>query len=124
MTTLTQKQPSAQQTEVNAEILRLAKHIPSNRTINVMRVVGIFIVCVVATLLLSWDVHAIDIFAPAKNEIVDTVGTGSTAQFAILVAGLCVGALTGFLTRDWGKAIGGFIVGIIFVNVGLKVVGL
>lgn len=123
MTTKTQ-QPSAQQSAVNEEILRLAKHIPSDSTIFIMRCTFLFIICIVATLLLSWDVHAADIFAPAKNEIVDTVGTGSTAQFAILVAGLCVGALTGFLTRDWGKAIGGFIVGIIFVNVGLKVVGL
>lgn len=123
MTTKTQ-QPNAQQSEVNEEILRLAKHIPSDSTIFIMRCTFLFIICVIATLLLSWDVHAIDIFAPAKNEIVDTVGTGSTAQFAILVAGLCVGALTGFLTRDWGKAIGGFIVGIIFINVGLKVVGL
>ncbi|WP_258866556.1 type IV conjugative transfer system pilin TraA [Shewanella morhuae] len=70
------------------------------------------------------DVHAADIFAPAKSEIVDTVGTGSTAQFAILVVGLCVGAITGFLTKNWGAAIGSFIVGIIFVNVALKVVGL
>jgi len=124
MTTLTQKQPSAQQTEVNEEILRLAKHIPSNRTINVMRVVGIFIVCVVATLIMSWDVHAADPFAPAKSEIVDTVGTGSTAQFAILVVGLCAAAITGFLTKNWGAAIGAFVVGMIFVNVALKVVGL
>lgn len=123
MTTKTQ-QPNAQQSEVNAEFLRLAKHIPSNRTINVMRVVGIFIICVVATLLLSWDVHAADPFAPAKSEIVDTVGTGSTAQFAILAVGLCAAAVGGFLTKNWGGAIGGFIVGVIFVNVGMKVVGL
>lgn len=123
MTTKTQ-QPSAQQSEVNEEILRLAKHIPSDRTIFLMRVIGIFIICVVATLLLSWDVHAADPFAPAKSEIVDTVGTGSTAQFAILAVGLCAAAVGGFLTKNWGGAIGGFIVGVIFVNVGMKVVGL
>ncbi|MBS0043833.1 hypothetical protein KFE26_16240 [Shewanella sp. M16] len=124
MTTLTQKQPSAQQTEVNAEILRLAKHIPSDSTIFIMRCTFLFIICVVATLLLSWDVHAADPFAPAKSEIVDTVGTGSTAQFAILAVGLCAAAVGGFLTKNWGGAIGGFIVGVIFVNVGMKVVGL
>lgn len=123
MITKTQ-QPSAQQSAVNEEILRLTKYIPSDSTIFIMRCAFLLIFCVVATLLLSWDVHAADVFAPAKNEIVDTVGTGSTAQFAILVVGLCAGALTGFLTKNWGAAIGGFIVGIIFVNVGLKVVGL
>lgn len=124
MTTLTQKQPNAQQTEVNEEILRLAKHIPSDSTIFLMRCTFLFIICVVATLLLSWDVHAADPFAPAKSEIVDTVGTGSTAQFAILAVGLCAAAVGGFLTKNWGGAIGGFIVGVIFVNVGMKVVGL
>ncbi|WP_338728998.1 hypothetical protein V8687_23725 (plasmid) [Shewanella baltica] len=118
------QQLSAQQAKVNEEMLRLAKHIPSDSTILIMRIVGLFIICVGTALLFSWDVHAADVFAPAKNEIVDTVGTGSTAQFAILVVGLCAGALTGFLTKDWGKAIGGFIVGMIFINVTLKVVGL
>ncbi|MGI2025287.1 hypothetical protein [Shewanella glacialipiscicola] len=118
------QQLSAQQAKVNEEMLRLAKHIPSDSTIKIMRFTFLIIICVVATLLLSWDVHAADVFAPAKGEIVDTVGTGSTAQFAILVVGLCAGALTGFLTKDWGKAIGGFIVGMIFINVTLKVVGL
>lgn len=118
------QQLSAQQAKVNEEMLRLAKHIPSDSTIFIMRIVGLIIICLGATLIFSWDVHAADVFAPAKNEIVDTVGTGSTAQFAILVVGLCAGALTGFLTKDWGKAIGGFIVGMIFINVTLKVVGL
>ena len=123
MTTKTQ-QPNAQQSEVNEEILRLAKHIPSDSTIFIMRCTFLFIICVIATLLLSWDVHAADPFAPAKSEIVDTVGTGSTAQFAILAVGLCAAAVGGFLTKNWGGAIGGFIVGVIFVNVGMKVVGL
>ncbi|MCU8058042.1 hypothetical protein L5L78_17385 [Shewanella sp. SM34] len=123
MTTKTQ-QPNAQQSEVNEEILRLAKHIPSDSTIFIMRCTFLFIICIVATLLLSWDVHAADPFAPAKSEIVDTVGTGSTAQFAILAVGLCAAAVGGFLTKNWGGAIGGFIVGVIFVNVGMKVVGL
>jgi len=118
MTTKTQ-QPNAQQSEVNEEILRLAKHIPSDSTIFIMRCTFLFIICVIATLLLSWDP-----FAPAKSEIVDTVGTGSTAQFAILVVGLCAAAITGFLTKNWGAAIGAFVVGMIFVNVALKVVGL
>ncbi|MGL5472196.1 MAG: hypothetical protein ACRDCT_29140 [Shewanella sp.] len=117
-------QPSAQQTEVNEELLRLAKHMPSDRFIFWMRVIGLFIICVVATLILSWDVHAADPFAPAKSEIVDTVGTGSTAQFALLVVGLISAAIVGFLTKNWGAAIGGFIVGMIFINVALKVVGL
>jgi len=38
--------------------------------------------------------------------------------------GLCAAALTGFLTKNWGAAIGAFVVGMIFVNVALKVVGL
>ena len=128
MTTKTQQpnaqQPNAQQNEVNEEILRLAKHIPSDSTIFIMRWTFLFIICVVATLLLSWDVHAADPFVKAKSEIVDTVGTGSTAQFAILVVGLCAAALTGFVTKNWGAAIGAFVVGMIFVNVALKVVGL
>ncbi|SUJ06955.1 Uncharacterised protein [Shewanella morhuae] len=53
MTTKTQ-QPSAQQSEVNEEILRLAKHIPSDSTIFIMRCTFLFIICIVATLLLSW----------------------------------------------------------------------
>lgn len=130
MTTLTQHDQNSLPNKANQEIVRIGAlvpqcYTPENRNlmfkICATLMLGIFLFILFAFPGLA---YAADPFAPAKGEIVDTVGTGSTAQFAILVVGLCAGALTGFLTKNWGNAIGGFIVGMIFVNVALKVVGL
>ena len=97
---------------------------PENRNL-MYKVVGMIIIWgLLMVFFVPTLAHAADPFAAAKSEIVDTVGTGSTAQFALLVIGLCAAAITGFLTKNWGAAIGGFIVGMIFINVALKVVGL
>lgn len=130
-TTSTMSQQEREELRIKAdqEMVRIGALIPKcytpeNRNL-VYKIVGMIIVwALLMVFFVPTLAHAADPFATAKSEIVDTVGTGSTAQFAILVVGLCAGALTGFLTKNWGAAIGSFIVGMIFVNVALKVVGL
>ncbi|EEZ39152.1 hypothetical protein VDA_000168 [Photobacterium damselae subsp. damselae CIP 102761] len=40
------------------------------------------------------------------------------------VTGLAVSAVTGFITKNWFAAIGGFFAGMIFLNVAAGVIGL
>lgn len=101
----------------------LAKYMPSIVHIIVHHKILNLIVVYLFSITFS-SAYAADPFASAKSEIVDTVGSGSTAQFALLVIGLCAAGITGFLTKNWGAAIGGFVVGMIFLNMALKVVGL
>ncbi|WP_394230776.1 hypothetical protein [Shewanella colwelliana] len=128
-TTMTQNEREALHIKADQEMVRIGAlvpqcYTPQNRNL-MYKIVGVFIAWV---LLMFFFVptlaHAADPFAPAKSEIVDTVGSGSTAQFALLVIGLCAAGITGFVTKNWGAAIGGFIVGMIFLNVALKAVGL
>ncbi|WP_299006892.1 hypothetical protein [uncultured Shewanella sp.] len=68
--------------------------------------------------------YAEDIFLNQKDEIKDTVGAESTVQFALLGASIFIAALMGYRTKDWGTAIGTFVVGMLFLNITMKVVGL
>lgn len=68
--------------------------------------------------------YAVDIFGGEKAQITDTVGDGSVVQFAILTLGVVGAAITGYLTKNWGASIGGFVVGMLFLNITMKVVGL
>lgn len=67
---------------------------------------------------------AADLFASAKSAIKDTAGTGSGVETAILAAGALGGAITGFMTKNWVGALGGFATGMIFWNVAAPLVGL
>ena len=68
--------------------------------------------------------HAADIFAGAKTQISESTNSDSALWFAITVVGLAGAAITGFLTKNWPLAIGGFFAGIIFLRVGAGVIGL
>ena len=71
-------------------------------------------------------VHAAptDLFAGTKEEIKASVGRSSGLWFGITVIGLAVGAITGFVTKNWAAAVGGFVVGMIFLNAAASVIGL
>lgn len=68
--------------------------------------------------------YAVDIFGAEKAQITDTVGSDSVVQFALLGASIFMAALMGYKTKDWGAAIGTFVVGMLFLNISMKVVGL
>ncbi|MGR5282002.1 hypothetical protein [Photobacterium damselae] len=68
--------------------------------------------------------HAVDMFAGAKTEIQESTNSDSTLWFSLTIAGLGVSALTGFLTKNWPLAIGGFFVGMIFLSAAATVIGL
>ena len=65
-----------------------------------------------------------DLFAGTKEEIKASVGRSSGLWFGITVIGLAVGAITGFVTKNWAAAVGGFVVGMIFLNAAASVIGL
>lgn len=65
-----------------------------------------------------------DLFASTKEEIKASAGRDSGLWFAITVIGLAVGAITGFVTKNWAAAVGGFVVGMIFLNAAASVIGL
>lgn len=69
-------------------------------------------------------VWAADLFTAAKTEITESTGKSSTLWFAVTLAGFAVAALTGFITKNWIAAIGGFFAGMIFMNAGAAVIGL
>lgn len=129
MTTMNQADRDEIRTSADLELIRLGKlvpkcYTPENRTL-MYKIVGAFIAWALLMIFFVPSLaHAADPFLDAKSEIVDTVGSGSTMQFALLVIGLCAAGVTGFVTKNWGGAIGGFVVGMIFLNVALKVVGL
>ena len=75
-------------------------------------------------ILLTTSTYAADIFSGSKDIIVDTVGSDSNLYFALMVVGVVIAALTGFLTKNWPAAIGSFIVGVIFINTAMNFVGL
>jgi type IV conjugative transfer system pilin TraA len=67
---------------------------------------------------------ATDLFAGGKTTIKDTAGEDSAAEMAILTAGALGAAATGFMTRNWFAAVGGFAGGMIFWEVIKPLVGL
>ncbi|WP_417852372.1 type IV conjugative transfer system pilin TraA [Vibrio europaeus] len=67
---------------------------------------------------------ATDLFAGGKATIKSTAGDDSAAEMAMLTAGALGAAATGFMTRNWFAAIGGFAGGMIFWEVIKPLVGL
>ncbi|TFH89372.1 type IV conjugative transfer system pilin TraA [Vibrio ouci] len=67
---------------------------------------------------------ATDLFAEGKATIKSTAGDDSAAEMAMLTAGALGAAVTGFATRNWFGAIGGFAGGMIFWEVIKPLVGL
>ncbi|WP_312032253.1 type IV conjugative transfer system pilin TraA, partial [Vibrio crassostreae] len=50
--------------------------------------------------------YADDLFASGKDTVTNTVGTGSSGEFYILVAGLIGGIIVGIMQKNW---VGGII---------------
>ena len=130
MTTLTQAERDEIRLKADQETIRMAALVPTwytpeNRNL-MNKIIITSIIGVVMFVLFAFPglAFAADPFAPAKEEITNTVGTGSTIQFAILAAGLVITIIGGFVTKNWPGAIGAFVVGMIFVNAGLKIVGM
>lgn len=67
---------------------------------------------------------AADIFASGKAAIKESAGKGSAVETAILSSGLVGATVTGFMTRDWLGAVGGFFGGNILWTVAGPLVGL
>ena len=65
-----------------------------------------------------------DLFESGKTTVTDTVGTGSSGEFYILVAGLIGGVILGIIQKNWIGGIIGFFVGVVFWEVGKAFVGL
>jgi len=129
-TPMAQDEREALRIKADQEMVRIGAlvpkcYTPENRNL-MYKIVGMLIVWVLLMVFfVPTLVHAAgDPFAPAKAEITATVGSGSTLQFALLAVGLIAALVTGFLTKNWGAAIGGFVVGMIFINAGLTIVGM
>lgn len=67
---------------------------------------------------------ATDLFAAGKATIKSTAGDDSAAEMAMLTVGALSAAVTGFATRSWFGAIGGFAGGAIFWEIAKPLVGL
>lgn len=67
---------------------------------------------------------AADLFESGKSTVTETVGTGSSGEFYILVAGLIGGVILGIIQKNWIGGIIGFFVGVVFWEVGKAFVGL
>jgi len=81
-------------------------------------------VTILLLLIIAAPSLATDLFAGGKATIKDTAGEDSAAEMAILTAGALGAAATGFMTRNWFAAVGGFAGGMIFWEVIKPLVGL
>ena len=89
------------------------------------RQVGLtFVLFVACAFLATQPALAADIFATGKTAIKESAGKGSMVETAILGSGLIGAAVTGFATRNWLGAAGGFVGGNILWSVGAPLVGL
>ncbi|GIU52667.1 hypothetical protein TUM4438_45930 [Shewanella sairae] len=85
---------------------------------------GLMLVVLMAlTMLFTGEAHA-DLFAGGKDQIKQATNSDSTLYLAMMVIGLAAAAVTGFVTKNWFAAIGGFAAGVIFVNVAMGIIGL
>lgn len=84
----------------------------------------IFIFFMLCVLLNTHPALAADLFATGKQALKESAGKGSTVETAILSSGLIGAAVTGFMTRNWFAAVGGFVGGNILWSVGAPMVGL
>ncbi|MBE8574089.1 hypothetical protein [Vibrio sp. OPT18] len=74
-------------------------------------------------LFFTGNAHA-DIFASGKAEITAATDSNSTLYMVITVISLAVALITGITTKNWFGAIGGFMASMIFLKVGMAMVGL
>lgn len=81
----------------------------------------VFIAAWLASACPAW---ATDLFASGKDTVKNTVGTDSSGEFYILVAGLIGGIIVGIIQKNWVGGIIGFFVGVVFWEVGKAFVGL
>ncbi|CAG17941.1 type IV conjugative transfer system pilin TraA [Photobacterium profundum] len=85
---------------------------------------GVLIIATGVALAISQPALAADIFAGSKTVIKENADGDSGLYMGMTVAGLGSAALGGFLTKNWGGAIGGFVTGMIFANTAMAIVGL
>ncbi len=83
-----------------------------------------FYVFIAAWLASVMPTYATDLFASGKTTVTNTVGSGSSGEFYILVAGLIGGIILGIIQKNWVGGIIGFFVGVVFWEVGKAFVGL
>jgi type IV conjugative transfer system pilin TraA len=77
-----------------------------------------------AVLITTQPAMAADIFATGKTAIKESAGKDSMVETAMLSTGLIGAIITGFTTRNWYGAAGGFVGGNILWAVGAPLVGL
>ncbi|MGR5283536.1 hypothetical protein [Photobacterium damselae] len=65
-----------------------------------------------------------DMFVAGKEQIKASTGKNSTLWFSMTLVGLAFAAVLGFTTKNWFAAIGGFFIGMIFLNVAAGIIGL
>lgn len=65
-----------------------------------------------------------DLFSTGKEQIKASTNKDSTLWLSMTIVGLAVAAITGFVTKNWFAAIGGFFAGIIFLNVASSIIHL
>ncbi len=83
-----------------------------------------FALLTLGSLCIAQPTYAADLFSTAKTAMKDTAGTDSGVEMAMLVVGALGAAVTGFTTRNWYGAVGGFAGGMIFWEVIKPLVGL
>ncbi len=88
------------------------------------RKLGLLLIAAGVVVTISHPALAADIFAGSKAVIKENADGDSGLYMGMTVAGLGSAALGGFLTKNWGGAIGGFVTGMIFANTAMSIVGL
>ena len=67
---------------------------------------------------------ATDVFAGGKDTIKASAGKGSTVEMAMLTSGLVGALVSGWMSRNWFVAAGGFAVGNVLWSIAAPMVGL
>ncbi|HIF9334017.1 hypothetical protein ACPV30_18310 [Photobacterium damselae] len=85
---------------------------------------ALFALLAVAMMFVPDMAYATDMFAAGKEQIQASTGKDSTLWFSMTLVGLAFAAVLGFTTKNWFAAIGGFFIGMIFMNVAAGIIGL
>lgn len=107
---------------MNTNMLAVANPAFFERNAGWMKLTGLMIFCFVSFLFTGYA-HA-DMFSAGKQEIVNATNSDSTLYLTITVISLAVAVITGLMTKNWFGAIGGFMASMIFIKVGMAMVGI
>lgn len=69
-------------------------------------------------------VNAADMFAGGKQDVIDATSSDSMLYLVITALSLIVAMIAGVTTKNWFAAVGGFAASMIFLKVGMGMVGL